>query len=261
MNPEKLLTESIEKNTFKYRGENDEFIFTLSDLHIGHGSKEYVKDIVDFIKSIPNSKVIIGGDVVNNTTKSSKGDVLEEYATGQEQILLAVELLKPIKDKIICIIDSGNHEDRTMKECYISITQMIATLLEIPDKYVKDFAIGYLDIGDNTYIYGNLHKHRKNKDYYAYMNTDILIFEHTHELSYQEFPILYHNKYTKKTSVRTNYVINNGSTMAFPSYAKRAGYKMQQMGTYVLELFAKERRIIIWRDIDLMMALQNGYKK
>jgi hypothetical protein len=260
VNSEKYLTESIEKNTFRMKEESDTLLFTLSDLHIGQGNREYITEIIEFIKSLPNAKVIIGGDLLNNTTKGSKGNVLEEYATGQEQVMLAVQMLKPIRDKIVCIIDSGNHENRTQKECYISLTQMIATMLEIPEKYVSDFAIGYLDIGDNTYIYGNLHKHRKNKDYYAYMNTDILIFEHTHELSYQEYPVLFHNKYTKKSSVRCSYVINNGSTMSFPSYAKRAGYKMQSMGTYVVELIAKERRIIIWRDVDLFTAIENGYK-
>lgn len=260
MRGNEILTESIERNTFHVAGEGDSFIFTLSDLHIGLGNKEYIQNIINFIKDLPNAYTVIGSDLIDNPTKNSKGSVLECYADTQEQIHLAVELLKPIKDKIVAIVDAGNHEDRTMKESYISITQMIATLLEIPQKYVKDFALGYFDIGKNTYIYGNIHKHRKQIDYYDYMNTDILVLEHTHELSFREKPKLYHNKYTKRTSVRNSYIINNGSMMAFPPYAKKAGYKMQPIGTYVIELFSRDRNIIIWRDSDLYTAIKNGYK-
>lgn len=261
MNGQEILTQSIQQNIFKVRKEEDTFLFTLSDLHIGMGNLDYIKQIVKFIEGLDNALLVIGGDLIDNPTRTSKGSVIECYATPQEQIQLAVQTLKPIKDKIVAIIYSGNHEDRTMKDSYISITQIIATMLEVPDKYVKDFAIGYVDIGKNCYIYGNIHKHRKSIDYYSYMNVDILVQEHTHELNYQEKPVMFHNKYTKDTSIRTNYIINNGSAMAFASYAKRAGYKMQPIGTYVVELLSKERRIIVWRDTDLYMALQNGYKK
>lgn len=257
---ERILTDSINKNIFHFGNEENTFIFTLSDLHIGMGNREYIQNIIDFIKKLPNAYVVIGGDIVENAIKNSKGNIIECYAPPQEQISLAVEMLKPIRDKIICMIGSGNHEERTEKEAYISITQIIACMLNIPEKYVKDFAIGYLDVGDNCYIYGNIHKHRKANNYYAYMNVDILVQEHTHELSYREVPVLYHNKYNKKTSVRTNYIVNNGSALCFPSYAKRGGYSMQPIGTYIIGLGAKNRKINIWRDVDLYEALKNGYK-
>ena len=260
MNKNELLSQSIEKNIFTADSDIDTFIFTLSDLHIGLGNLEYIEELVKFIKKIPHAMIVIGGDLIDNPTRNSKGSVIECYAPPQEQIKLAVELLKPIKDKIVCIIGSGNHEQRTEKDCYISIPQIIATMLEIPEKYVKEFAIGYFNIGKYSYIYANLHKHRKQLDYYDYMNADVLVLEHTHEYNVIEKCQLFHNKYTKKTSVRSKYIINNGSALAMPSYAKLAGYKMQPIGTYVIELLAKERRIIPWRDIDLIMALENGYK-
>lgn len=258
-----ILSETIEKNVFNVRLECDNaFVFTLSDLHIGLGSRQYIEAIVKFILSIPNAYVVVGGDLIDNPIKNSKGSVLECYADPQEQIKLAVEILKPLVDdkRILAIIGSGNHEDRTMKEAYISVTQIIATMLGISDLYVSEFAIGYITVNDNCYTYCNLHKHKKTKNYYSYFNVECLILEHTHEYSYEEKPVIYHNKFTKKPSVRSSYIINNGSALALPHYAKMAGYAMQQIGTYVLELSGGKRGIKIWRDIDLYDAINRGYK-
>ena len=261
LDKEQILSETLVKNTFDVRINNDNaFIFTLSDLHIGIGNKQYIKDIIEFISKMDNAYVIIGGDILNNTTKTSLGSVLEEYATGEEQVNLAVELLKPIKDRILAMIE-GNHEHRTTDMSYISLTQMIATLLGIPDKYKYEIAIGYISVGsDNCYTYVDLHKHRKTNNYYSFYNADCLVLEHTHEFNFKEIPVVYHNKYSKKPSVRMSYVINNGSALAFPSYAKRAGYSLQNIGTYVIELSGKKRNIKIWKDSDLYDAISRGYK-
>ena len=263
-NKEKILTDCLEKNIIKFDIACDKaFIFTLSDLHIGLGNLEYVKDIVEFILSIKNAYVVIGGDLVNNTTKNSLGCVLEEYATGQEQIKLAVEVLKPLADnnRIIAIVDSGNHEKRTENEVYISITQIIATMLGITNKYVKEFCIGYINVNKNCYIYANTHKHRLTKNYYSFFNADCLVLEHTHDYSCEEKMIMFHNKYTKKTSLRSSFIINNGSALAFPSYAKINGYAPQQIGSFVIELNGKDRNISVWKDVDLYNAINGGYMK
>lgn len=263
LNKEQILSKTIQKNVFTARIDNDKaFIVTLSDLHIGTGNLEYIREIVNFILSIEHCYVIIGGDLVNNTTRSSKGTVLEEYASGQEQIKLAVDLLKPLADnkRVLCICDSGNHEARTKQESFISITQIIATMMGIPEKCISDFAIGYINIKDICYIYANIHKHRKTNNYYSYLNADILYLEHTHEFNFKEKIVVFHNKYTKKPSFRSVYEINNGSALAFPSYAKLAGYSPQIIGTYITELSGKDRNIIIWKDIDLITAIKNGYK-
>jgi hypothetical protein len=258
---EETLSSTLLKNTFNIHiDKRNAFIFTLSDLHIGMGNKQYIEDIINFINKFDNAYVVIGGDVTNNNIRGSKGSTIEEYISGEEQIKLAVELLTPIKDKILAFIE-GNHEHRTLDCAYISITQMIATLLGIPDKYKYELAIGYISVGDdNCYTYVDLHKHRKANNYYEFYNADCLVLEHTHEYKYEEKPEVYHNKYTKKPSIRMSYIINNGSALAFPSYAKRAGYSLQNIGTYVIELSGTKRSIKIWKDRDLYDAIERGYK-
>lgn len=256
---EEFLTETLQNNVFVVNSNNSNaYIFTLSDLHIGLGNQKYIKSIIDFIKDIDNAYVVIGGDLLDNPIKNSPASPLEDYLAPQDQINKAVELLKPIKNKIVAIIE-GNHEKRTEKDCYISITQMLATLLGIPETYKRELAIGYITLNDNCYVYVDLHKHRKTRNYYSFYNADVLILEHTHEYNYIEKPIIFHNRYTKKPSVRTVYEINNGSALAFPHYAKHAGYSMQSIGTYIVELSGKQRNIKIWKDVDLIEAIERGY--
>ena len=104
MNGQEILTQSIQQNIFKVRKEEDTFLFTLSDLHIGMGNLDYIKQIVKFIEGLDNALLVIGGDLIDNPTRTSKGSVIECYATPQEQIQLAVQTLKPIKDKIVAIL-------------------------------------------------------------------------------------------------------------------------------------------------------------
>lgn len=252
MRGNEILTDRIRKNVFTAQTEGDMYLFTLSDMHIGLGNLDYINYILSMIKKLPNAVVCIGSDVVDNPTRNSKGSVIECYLNPQEQIEKAVELLTPIKDKIAVIIDAGNHEDRTMNESYISITQMIATFLGITDKYKSGFAIGYLGAGDNWYTSCTYHQHRRDQVLLSTMNTDLLILEHTHKLEFLEQLKLEHNKFTKEPTVRSSYIIHNGSMLPYPVYAAKGGYPMQPLGTYVIELSNKrDRQITIWRDTDL----------
>jgi len=258
-----VLSTNLKQNIFKLRIDADKaFVVTLSDLHIGAGDRDYIKSIVSFILSVPNMYVILGGDAVNNTTKTSKGCVLEEYATGQQQINMLVEYMKPlVKEKrLIAVLGGGNHERRSYNDCYISIPEMVATLLGVPDFYIPDIAIGYINVKDICYMYGVIHKHKKTRNYYEHLNMDVLILEHTHELNYTEKLVLEHNKYAKKTTVKTVYEIDNGSALALPSYAKFSGYRPLPIGCYIVELSGKKRDVMVWKDIDLYRAIENGYR-
>lgn len=260
---EKLLSSKLEENVFSFRAKKDKiFLVTLSDLHVGAGDRNYIKDIIKFILSVPNMYVVLGGDMVNNTTKTSKGTTLEEYASGQEQINLLVEYLKPLVDdnRIIAVVGGGNHERRSYNDCFISLPQMIATLLGIPDLYVGEFGIGYINVNKNCYMYGVVHQHRKTRNYYEHMNMDILIMEHTHELDIRQKLVMEHNKYAKKTSLKLIYEVDNGSALALPSYAKFAGYRPLPVGCYIAELSGDGRNITMWKDVDLYNAIKQGYR-
>ena len=86
-------------------------IYPISDVHLGaaeHLSAEWD----NFCKRIleePDSYVILGGDLRNNSTRSSVADIFEETMRPRDQKRRMAEMLKPLRHKILCAVN-GNHE-------------------------------------------------------------------------------------------------------------------------------------------------------
>lgn len=85
------------------------------------------------------------GDFIDNGIPGSKTDVLGQTMNMQDQIDLAVKLLDPIKDKILCILD-GNHEDRTKRAAGIDVTSFMAFRLGIQEVYSTGTGVVLLDL-------------------------------------------------------------------------------------------------------------------
>ncbi len=123
-------------------------IHTLADLHIGDrfADKDGIKERIQYIKDTPNAYCILNGDLMNNATKTSVSDSYAEELTPMEQVEMCVELLEPIKDKIICMT-SGNHEKRTYNKEGIDISKLVAMQLKIADRYSPTACIVFLRFG------------------------------------------------------------------------------------------------------------------
>ena len=123
-------------------------IHTLADLHIGDRfcNKDGIKERIENIKNTPNAFCILNGDLMNNATKTSVSDCYAEEMTPMEQVERCMELLEPIKDKIIAIT-SGNHEKRTYNKEGIDITKLVAMQLGLADRYSPTSCIIFLRFG------------------------------------------------------------------------------------------------------------------
>ena len=100
------------------------FIEPLGDIHIGSKSVNYEKLIerINAIKNDPCRYTVIMGDCIDNITAYAGGamdkrwmgynSLDKTYAEPEEQADRFVELMEPIKDKIIGIM-VGNHEFKT----------------------------------------------------------------------------------------------------------------------------------------------------
>lgn len=111
-------------------------IHIFGDLHIGSAKYDgkVVQDRINEVLADPNARVILLGDLINNSTKTSVGDCYSEPLSPMEQIKLASQILEPIKDRVIAIV-SGNHERRSYKTDGIDLTYFLATELGIADRY------------------------------------------------------------------------------------------------------------------------------
>lgn len=123
-------------------------IIPFADLHIGDSlcDIQLIKEKIDYVKNNDNVYCLLNGDILNNTTKNSVGDVYSEQLTPMEQVQRAIELFEPIKDKILCVT-TGNHEARTWKTDGIDLMALLCSQLKISDRYAKESALLFLRFG------------------------------------------------------------------------------------------------------------------
>lgn len=94
----------------KFPKNEDLTIVPISDVHLGaaeHMAKEW-QDFCAMVEKTPNVYITLGGDLINNTVKTSVGNVFGETMRPREQKRVMAEMLKPISDRILCAV-SRNH--------------------------------------------------------------------------------------------------------------------------------------------------------
>ena len=128
-------------------------VYPVADLHIGDAKtdEELFKWFIKSVEAQPNRYIILAGDLVNNAIKSSVSNVYREKYSPNEQKYMIVEWLRPISDRILCIVP-GNHEERNSKDVDNDITKDIAYMLGIQDRYRENGA--YINIQFGRDIHG-----------------------------------------------------------------------------------------------------------
>ena len=90
-------------------------LMPLSDVHVG--SKEFDEVLFREWKNSlkPTDLVVIVGDMINNSIKSSVGNIYEETMMPSAQKEWIYNELKDIAPQILCAV-GGNHERRSVRE-------------------------------------------------------------------------------------------------------------------------------------------------
>lgn len=129
--------------------DDDIRVYPISDVHYGsleHMASEW-KAFCNKILADDKAYVILNGDLINNGVRSvGFGNPFDEVVRPMEQKKGMVEFLKPIRDRILCIV-SGNHERRTLKDVDIDLTYDIASKLNLEELYRRDIAFMKLSLG------------------------------------------------------------------------------------------------------------------
>ena len=126
-------------------------IYTLADLHIGSAECDVnlIKRVVKFVQETPHTYVVLLGDILDTALKNSKTDIYSEVMSVADSQKLAVELLTPIKDRIIGLTP-GNHENRVWKETGIDLSLWLAEKLGVADKYRVNALAMSIDFGKDN---------------------------------------------------------------------------------------------------------------
>lgn len=218
-------------------------IRVLADSHIGEELAD-IKLIKSFIKEVEeedNLYLIVNGDVINNATKTSVSDSYGEVMTPDEQIDYIVDLLMPVKDKIL-VITGGNHEARTYRTDGIKLIKRVARELGIEERYVDVAYLLFISFGKNrgrdnrNTVYSIYGKHgagggkrvgsktNKLEDMAKIIDADVFIHSHTHTpaiFKLNRFRVDYRNR---KNSEHTMLFVNTNAFMKYGGYGEEKGY-------------------------------------
>ena len=124
-------------------------IIPISDVHIGDKltNLKLLKECLRRIKEEENTYTIINGDFCNTALKNSKSDVYSDELSPSQQLDEMIELLMPIKEKIL-VFSGGNHEARILKETNIDVARLAARQLGIEDRYAEAWWYLFLRFGE-----------------------------------------------------------------------------------------------------------------
>ncbi len=134
-------------------------ILVLSDLHYGNPycSLKHFDRTLEFVSANDNCYVFLNGDLLEAVTKASKGDVYSQELNPQQQRNAVIDMLMPIKDKILGMT-TGNHERRIYNETGVDLSQDIAKALEVPYRseglmFKLSFGSGNDSHNDKPYVF------------------------------------------------------------------------------------------------------------
>lgn len=238
-------------------------IHPFADEHIGdeHCDIKRLLERIDYVKNTPNAYCILNGDIIDNATKTSIGDVYMQEFNPMGQLEKAVEIFSPIKDKILCITH-GNHENRTYKKEGINLSRLIARQLGLEEKYTPTSAVLFIRFGKVSdgkketngsgkvrkicYTIYTLHgsgggrkegaKAIRLADMASIIDTDIYIHSHTH------LPMVmkqgFHRIDSRNNSVAfvDKLFVNTAANLKYGGYGEAGEFKPSSMDTPIIYL-------------------------
>lgn len=124
-------------------------LYPIADVHWGAAEcmEREFQAYLRKIESDQTAAVLLAGDLLNNGVKSSKTDVYKEKYPPDVQKEMMIDLLMPIRDKIVAGV-AGNHEYRTVKESCQDVMKDIFMALQIKDRYTPDAAFVKISLGE-----------------------------------------------------------------------------------------------------------------
>jgi predicted MPP superfamily phosphohydrolase len=240
------------------RGGHDVTIIPISDVHLG-AAECMEKEFMEFVRMVadkPNVYLTLGGDLLNNATKSSVSNIYDEVYRPSEAKRMMAKLLEPVKDRILCAV-GGNHERRSSKDVDDDITYDIMTKLDIENLYRENIAFVKIQMGRPTTSGGHRNKgayrptyciavthgsgggvltgagvNRNERFGYAIDGVDALIVGHTHKPYTTQPGKISVDLKNDRVSVKPFRVISSTSWLSFGGYAAQ---KMLLPSTHCLQ--------------------------
>ena len=238
----------------------------LTDAHFGESgcNERAIRRHIDRIAAEPDTYLILNGDLINNALTQSVSDTYSETLDPQAQVEALYELLLPVKDKIIVIID-GNHELRSYKQAGICPMRQLSYMLYGKEHAGKIYSPGawllYLSFGQNKgrdcrqTVYAIYGKHgsgggkrigskmNRLEDMAQVVDADVFIHSHTHVpaiFKNVRYRVDYRNR---KVTEHEQTFINTNAWLEFGGYGEEYGFSPASTSPPMLVLSGRERQI------------------
>lgn len=241
----------------------------FSDLHLGSKKCDHlmIQKRIERVKENDHVYAILLGDTLNNSTKSSVGDVYEEELSPMQELNLATRMFEPIKHKILGVC-SGNHERRSYKTEGIDLLYFMCSELGIADKYDYCSCLLFIRVGQTKG--GKIAKNIRQVCYTLYMthgdgqggrtiggkanglqrrgqivDADIVVTGHTHApLSFRDccYTIDYQNS---GVVTKEQLFVNASATLNYEEYAELYGMKPSSKQSPVIALNGTKKEMTV----------------
>lgn len=238
-------------------------LYPVSDLHVGDPEfkEKDFKEFVDYVGDNERAYIITLGDLINNAIKSSVSNVYNETMSPSQQKKYIIELLRPIANKILGMT-GGNHEHRSKKEVDNDITQDIAIMLGIEDKYCENDVklkltfgkrkngkkVAYTIYASHGFSAGRRIGGVMNNAELAglnYENVDIYIFGHAHKKAvYKNTAFVFDDK-NNIVVPKERYFILTSAWTGYSGYARRKLLIPSAPGTVKITLSGAEKKVCV----------------
>ena len=245
-------------------------IVAIGDSHLGDPRADValLRERIDYIKTHENAYAIINGDILNNAVRSGVSDIYGEICSPMEAVKSVVELMSPIKDKIIAYLD-GNHEARSYKDSGLKIGHFVAAELGILDRYASEGAYIFLRFGEVS------DKHKESNgsgefrrlcytvycshgdgggrkegakairlaDMATIADADIYIMSHTHLPLTMKQSFYRVDVRNSKVALVEKTFVNTGAFLDYGGYAERKMFKPASKSTPYILLDGKKKKV------------------
>lgn len=207
-----------------------------------------------------NRFVIVNGDIINNAIKHSVSDIYSEKLSPTEALEKTIEVLEPIKDRILVIIN-GNHEERTYRQSGISIMKIVAQRLGLEDIYADPAYKLFLSFGNNqgrknrktTYTVYGKHGGGGARTVGGKLNyvdrmahttdADIFIHSHTHLPGAFRKTFFLSDYRNKKSTKKQRLFVNSSAFLLFGDYGEKKNYPPASTVYPYITLEGEERKM------------------
>lgn len=258
----KIIQVNLNELDSKYESIEEIKIIPLSDIHIGDPlcDKDLLQKTINYIKEKDNVFTILNGDLINCALKNSKSDIYNDEMTPMQQMNKIVEILKPIKHKILAMT-SGNHENRVYNDTSIDINAIIAKELGLEDRYDSISIYLYLYFGNKesgrkapmVYTIYMKHGNASGKSIGSKANalidmtdtliSDIYIMGHTHTPITTKKCIYTPDYANKSLNKKEMFYVMTNSFLNYGGYGERLGYSPTSNSIIKIKLSGRKRKV------------------